>query len=1841
MLSAPDAPGLRRRAANLRDFLQDHPEEKLIDVACSVAGIDAAAEHRAVIVATSGVQVDTELAGLAAGAPLPGTVLGLAKPRAGAVFVFPGQGAEWPGMAVDLLDSAPIFRARVEACDRALAPLVGWSVVDVLRGAPGSPTLDRIDVVQPSSWAVSVGLAALWRDLGVEPDAVLGYSLGEIPAATVSSALSLDDSARVVTFFSAEQAKLSGQGAMLVTALSADRIAPHLPHIAGKIEVVGFNGPHASVVSGDPEAVAAVFAELTEQGIRAQRVPVDVAVHTAELNVVRAPLIRALRSICPADARVPFCSSVDGDLVDALSLTGDYWARNLYQPVRFDRAVGRLLDHGYRHFVEVSPRPALTMTMHDLFDTAGVEATALGSLRRGHGGIDQFLSSVARAYVEGVHVDWTQHFTGTGARRIILPDLGSGRAAPEQAAVTEQVDETGRRGEAEQIRFVNELIRTEIAVVLGRDDTAGLSTSFSELGFDSLSAVQLRNRLNAASGLTLPVTVVFDHPTPRLLAEHITAALTGTTDADSGVPEPGEPGEPIAIVSASCRFPGGVKSPEALWQLVEQGADVISTLPEDRGWDVNRLRSDATRQGGFLYDAAEFDAELFGISPREAAAMDPQQRLLLEASWELFERAGIDPQSLRGSQTGVYVGMSGRDYAGDLTSMPEQADGYLLTGNLMSVASGRIAYTFGLEGPAVTVDTACSSSLVALHYAVRALRSGECTLAVAGGVTVMATPALLLEFSRQGGLAADGRCKSFADAADGTGWGEGVGTVLLERLSDARRNGHRVLAVVRGTAINQDGASNGLSAPNGMAQQRVIRQAWADAGVTGADIDVVEAHGTGTRLGDPIEAQALLATYGRDRPSDRPLWLGSLKSNIGHTQAAAGVGGVIKMIEAMRHGLVPATLHVDSPTVKVDWHAGGVELATQARSWPALDRPRRSGVSSFGISGTNAHVIVEEAPQGQGSVPDSARSLPAAPPLVLTGKTSSALQQSASRLLDYLADNPTTECADVAFSLITTRAELDCRAVVVGNDRAELLAGLAAVARGATRAHPARPDERVALLFSGQGAQRPHMGEELYAQYPVFADAFDAVCAAADPEMCNSLRDIVFGTGEQDLNRTEFAQPALFAVEFALFRLIESLGVTADFVTGHSVGEIVAACAAGVLSVEDATRLVVARGRLMQALPEGGVMVAVQATEDEVRPLLSGLVTIAAVNGPAAVVLSGAEDAVRPIAEHFSALGRKATALSVSHAFHSPLLDPMLAEFGEVCVSMEIRPSRIPLVSNVTGAVVTAEELGSPDYWVRHARGAVRFADGVRTLAERGVTRFLELGPDATLSAMVRECLPDHDSRVVVAALRPGRAESVSALGALAELYVAGVPVRWESCCVPGRPIDLPTYPFQRKRYWLTPLSRTITPVAGIESWLYRETWRPVPMPTAQPSGTWLVASAEHIDDQRICAVIGQSAVVIRYTVDGDGRDLLAERLRALPPLSGVVSLLAMDERPLADHQPVPRGVAHTIVLLQALGDAAIEAPLWSVTRGAVAVSPTDPPPSPAQAQVWGIGRVAALEHPRRWGGLVDLSPNADEQEPHRLAAVITAAGAEDQLAIRSSGTLTRRMVRATWRDVEPWRPTGTVLITGGTGGLGARLARWVCANGADAVVLVSRRGDAAPGADRLAAELASTGAAVTIAACDITDRTAVTELLRDLPEPLTAVFHAAGALRFASLDTLGVDELADDIAAKVTGAALLDELTREHPVQAFVLFSSGAAAWGSGRQGAYAAGNAYLDGLARRRRAGGLPATAVAWGVGPRRGWRRPRTRRSTCGGTGCGGWIRIWRSKPCGGRSAAVTNT
>ncbi|WP_203759469.1 type I polyketide synthase, partial [Actinoplanes octamycinicus] len=1675
-------------------------------------------------------------------------------------------------------------------------------------------------------------------------------------------------------------------------------------------------------------------------------------------------------------------------------------------------------------------------------------------------------------------MDWERFAPAyTAARpRPFISDLSEVRQqnrVQQQAPSAEEGTELARRLAAlstgERRDVVLEIVRAQAAAVLGHSGTDAIQpgSAFRELGFDSLTAVEVRNRLNAATGLRLPSTLVFDHPTAYAVADFVLAQALGGHDAPAPVvtSTAAADDEPIAIVAMSCRFPGDVRTPEQLWELAVEGRDAIAAFPADRGWTEGEDESYA-RDGGFVYDAGDFDAAFFGISPREAIVTDPQQRILLEIAWEAFERAGIDPHSLRGTPAGVFVGATAQGYGSEAYEAPEGSEGYFITGSQTAVISGRVSYVLGLEGPAITIDTACSSSLVAMHLAAQSLRRGECTLALAGGVTVMASPGAFVEFSRQRGLAGDGRCKAFAGAADGTGWGEGAGLVLLERLSDAERNGHQVLAVLRSSAVNQDGASNGLSAPNGPSQQRVIRQALANAGLSPADVDAVEAHGTGTRLGDPIEAQALLATYGQDR--SEPLWLGSIKSNIGHTQAAAGVAGVIKMVQAIRHGVLPRTLHVDEPTPQVDWAAGAVELLTEAQPWPSLARPRRAGISSFGVSGTNVHTIIEQAPAPAAAPAPDAPVIPdgAAVPWLLSARSEAALRDQATRLAEFVTATPDADPASVGLSLAVTRSHFPHRAVVLGADRTELLHGLTDLAEGrpgpGTVTGLAPAAARVAVMFTGQGSQRVGMGRRLHATFPVFAAAFDEVCELLDAELGTSVRDVVFGADPAagDLDDTVFTQAGLFALEVALFRLAESWGVVPDCLIGHSVGEIVAAHVAGVLSLADACVLVAARGRLMQALPAGGAMAAValdEATVTEAIAASDGRVSIAAVNGPASVVVSGDAELVETLVETWRAEGVRVRRLRVSHAFHSARMDPMLAEFGRILAHLDFGAPRIPVVSNLTGAPATADELGSPDYWVRHVRGTVRFADGITAVLARGVTALLELGPDGVLSGLARESAGDTPL-AVAAVLRKGRDETTAFTAALAGLHAGGLDLDWRGVFA-GRAaatIDLPTYAFQRQRYWLRaapasgdagglgqsatghpllgaavalPDSDTVVLTGRISA--HTQPWladHRVAGAVLLP-GTALVDLAVHAGDQVGCGTLQElviesplvlpprAAIVLRVTVDGPAgapARPVAVYSRAADAVlddpwtrhaTGTLSAetpappAAFEQWPPAGAQPVDaaglyddlaaagfgygpmfqglqaawrRGdevyaevelpetasVAgyglHPALLDAALHADALGAPAtatdaprlpfaWTgvtlyardatalrvaltrtgdglgitVTDGTGApvatvdrlvfrtvdtgrlapgaavtdalyrldwvqlpvtvttqpswavLGPVIPgveatvhpdlesllaagapetvlaafPPIPdaelpaathtataraltlvrqwltdercagsrlvlitsgaagddvtdlAHAPVWGLIRSAQSENPGRFV-LVDVA--GGDAAGGLLAAAIETG--EPELTVRDGVLRAPRLVRAAVSEtVRPaLDPAGTVLVTGGTGALGALVARHlVTAYGVRDLVLTSRRGPAAPGADGLVAELTALGATVEVAACDVADRPALAALLRRLPA-LTGVVHTAGVIDDGLVTSLTEDRLAAVLAPKADAALHLHELTRDRDLAMFALFSSAAGILGSAGQANYAAANTFLDALAQRRRADGLPAVSLAWGL-------------------------------------------
>ncbi|MEU6391715.1 type I polyketide synthase [Streptomyces sp. NPDC046939] len=1237
-VSGTNAHALARNAARLADHLgQSSPEARLSDVAHSLATTRTQHPTRGVVIAGTTDEAVAGLRALASDESHDAVVTGAAVERGRVAFVFPGQGAQWWGMGRSLWEQNDAFREAVTACDDALAPYTGYSVAAVVRGQDdgSAPSFTRTDVVQPALFAMYVGLAAMWRAWGVEPSAVVGHSQGEVAAAVVSGALSLADGARIVALRARAVHAHAPDGAMGLVERPVGEVLEKLAPYGEALSVAVVNTARSTVVAGDAEAVDRFLTEMEATGAYCQRVDVDYASHSPHMDALLPPLREQLTGLAPTDAGIAFYSSVTEQRAAGPELDADYWCRNLREPVRFDRALERLRADGFGVFVEVSPHPVLQIALAQGTEADG-SAVVVGSLRRNHGGIEQALRALGELHVQGVPVPWKQVFSAFDTRRVDLPTYAFEHRSywldehddpiPVADSASWRADVMALPG-PERLGAMVALVTEEAAALLGRPaEGVRPDATLRDQGFDSLMVVELRNRLSARTRVALPTVLAFDYPTPQAIAALLlthaeeryeapdvstdVAATPSRSDDDS------DDDDPVVIVSMACRLPDGIDTPEAFWDLLVDGREASCPFPRRwDGWDLSTLEEterDATgrrfeRKGGFVRDVEDFDAAFFGLSPREALSLDPQQRLVLEVVWEAFERANLPAASLEGSNTGVYLGAMSSDYDVARRWDVGSSDGYKITGNGSSLISGRVAYTLGLSGPALTVDTACSSSLVALRLACEALRSGECDLALAGGVTVMSTPQIFVEFSRLNGLAADGRCKSFADEADGTSWAEGCGVLVLKRLSDARRDGDRVLAVVRGTAMNQDGRGQGLTAPNGLAQQRVLRGALADGGLTPADIDVVEAHATGTVLGDPIEAGALSAVFsGRLRP----LHLGSVKSNIGHAQAASGVIGVIKMVLALQHERLPRTLHAEKPNTRVDWSGGELALLQEPRPWPRTRRVRRAGISSFGISGTNTHVIIEEAPS-TAPAPAPATALATAPatvdadqpgedlvhPLVISGTDADALRAQARHWADWLQTRPSAPMRDIAYTSAVGRTHFDARAVVFAGNATDAAEALRAVepASGTARG-------KVAFVFGdgdgdgggggggggGQDAQPPGTSRKLLEQSAVFRDTVAECDAVLSPLTGWSVLKVL--RGEEDANGEDVLPCILFATSLGHAALWRSWGVEPAAVVGDAQGEVAAAVVSGALSLEDGARVVARRARARSGDADGGAM---------------------------------------------------------------------------------------------------------------------------------------------------------------------------------------------------------------------------------------------------------------------------------------------------------------------------------------------------------------------------------------------------------------------------------------------------------------------------------------------------------------------------------------------------------------------------------------------------------------------------------------------------------------------------
>ncbi|MFC0042722.1 type I polyketide synthase [Actinomadura rayongensis] len=1394
VLSAPDAAALRALAATLADEVRAAGD--LGELAADRAARDAAERHRAVVLAADRTRLLDGLDALSSGRTAPSLVTGAAPSARRPVLVFPGAGCQWPGMGRALRDASPPFARRLNACERAL-------------GSPPEVPDDGVDVVQPALFAVMVSLAELWRSFGVEPAAVLAQCIGEPAGAYAGSALSLRDAALACTAMAEAQAGVAALGDMAAVRLAAPALAAKLKRWGGRLWVAGVNAPEWTLVSGDRAARDELLAALDDEGVFATAVRTGAPTHTVRLDGARTAMLDRLAAITPRVGRVPFHSATTGTETDGALLDAGHWHRCVREPVRFEEATRSALADGPAALIESAPHPSLLTAMRDTVRAAGADAVVLGSVDRDDGGLDQFTRSVAQAYCHGVAVDWARALAPAAPSAHATVHADPVPAEPVRAATKPAATEAAATERAATERAVAEpAVAEPAATEPAATEPAATEPAATEPAATEPAVTEpaASERAMAEPAATEPA-VTEPAATERAEIGPAVAERAATERVGDGADGPGEP---IAILGMACRFPGGIETPEQLWDAVIEGRDLIGGLPDDRGWDTRKLYepdsgkpgTSYTKEGGFLTDAAEFDAELFGISPREATAMHPQQRILLEIAWEACERSGVDPLSLRETDTGVFIGAFATEYGPRMHEAGAGSSGYMLTGGTLSVLSGRIAYALGLMGPAMTIDTACSSSLTSVHQAVASLRSGECSLAFAGGASVLGTPGLLVDFSRQQALSHDGHSRAFSADADGFGMAEGAGMLLLARLSDARRLGRPVLGVIRGSALSQDGASEGLAVPDAGAQELAVRRALEDAGLTAGDIDLVEAHGTGTKVGDPIEARSLLAAYG---PAGHPVFLGSVKSNIGHSMAAAGVAGVIKAVLALRHGVLPKTLHAERLNPDVDWSRGDVRVLRENRDWPRTDRVRRAAVSAYGISGTNAHLVLEQSPSERPAerAPEDVPALP----WVLTARSPAALRAQAERLLRYVRENPGARAADVGWTLATSRARLEHRGVIVG-DRAELLDGLAALAAGTDAPQLVRGadvhDAHNVFVFPGQGSQWSGMAAELLERSPVFARRIAECAEALAPYIDWSLTDVL-RAGVPDDAGTDVVQPALFAVMVSLAAVWEDHGVVPDAVLGHSQGEMAAAVVAGALSLADAARVVALRARALRVLAGTGAMATVALPPDAAAERLDERLSVAAINGPAEVVVSGDTDAVASLLEELEAEGVWARRIAVDFASHSAHVERLRDRLLDDLDGVRPKTSDVPFYSTVTGELLDTEALDA-EYWFTNLRSPVRFDPALRAALAAGHRTLIEISPHPILTMGMQEIIDDAGTdAVALGTLRRGDGGLRRFRLAVAEADAHGVAADWSRAFAGTAPrlLDLPTYAFQHRRYWL------------------------------------------------------------------------------------------------------------------------------------------------------------------------------------------------------------------------------------------------------------------------------------------------------------------------------------------------------------------------------------------------------------------------------------------------------
>ncbi|MET7771700.1 SDR family NAD(P)-dependent oxidoreductase [Nocardia sp. NPDC005366] len=1849
-VAGADATGVAMGAARLAEFVAADPRWSPDEIAWAADVGRADLPTRATVVAQSRDELLTGLREVASGKGIRERRRAGATPRI--AFLAPGHGARIAGTLAGIYGTVPIVTDVIDS----IGPITRLPLsVLVEGGTHAEESLLRTEVAQPALYALAVALGAWWRSVGVEPEVVAGHSVGAYAAAALAGVFSVADGAELIRVRAEAMSTLPADAAMAAIACTAAELEA-LPQLrSGEVSVAVLNGPADTVVAGPAEQVDALVAVMSERGVKAKRLPVTQAFHSPAVEPVLATLRTAFESTELSEPSVDFVSDTTGAPVSREIVDPEYWVTHTRRSVRFGDAVTTLMSRGVDVVVELGPGAVLPLVANH---PAAVDTLCLASVNAERPA-RALAETLARIWLRGGDIAW--HAARPRPRRVpVLPSYPfqhtaywitdeparpispspqsnspSTRVAPPAAAPAPSSSRDAAVGDARSVEDEIEALQRELAGLLGLPaaDRIDPGIGLFELGLTSAMAVELITRLRETHAVPLPPTVVFEYPTIAALAEYLSRGGAERTI-------PGErttaTSEPIAIVGMACRFPGGADDLDSYWDLLAAGRDGTGPAPADRpGLAVDELRG---FRGGFLAGpVAAFDAEAFGISPREARAMDPQQRLLLEVVWEALDDAGIARERLDGMAGSVHIGMNTTDYLQLLAATgTSPADPYFATGNTFSVAAGRVSYLLGLRGPSTAVDTACSSSLVATDHAVRDLRSGVSDIAVVGGVNLMLSPATILSLSSMGALAADGRCKTFDAAADGYGRGEGCGVLVLKRLSDAQRDGDRVWALIRGTAVNQDGRSAGLTVPSGTAQAAVIAEALRAGGVAADSVGYVEAHGTGTPLGDPIELSSLLSVLRPDAGETPPLIVGSAKTNIGHLEAAAGVCGLIKVALSLHHGRIPPHLHFGTPNPRIPWEEASVVVPTESMEWPDHGAGRFGGVSSFGFSGTNAHVVLQEAAAEAVTEPGVEPDMPEM--LVISGGSGDAVRDNAAALAEFVAAQGQVPVRDVAATLARHRTLQPFRRTVVADTRAAAVAALESIAAD-TRAMSrvaARTRTGLVFVYSGQGGQWPGLGRALLSEpllRETFAECDRVVQATAGWSL---IAELAREESDSRLADTRFAQPVICAAQIALTELWGHWGIRPGAVIGHSVGEIAAACAAGIMTSDDAMRLAVRRGAAMAGARGRGAMAAIGLPVTQARQLVDryrdahgdadGL-CVAAINGPAAVVVAGAPGAVAAVVDWARERGAPTQTVQREYAFHSAQVEDARAMVAEYLDHVELRKPSVTFLSTVTGGQV-GDEVTDPSYWAEAIVRPVLFESAVRAAVDAGAHTVVEVGPDRTLAGAVTQIRGATPLPYLPSMIRdwPVRETMLSAAGGLLDqAYTVRLPALYPDGGY--RRTGLPTYRWQRQEHWLPGAVQraTTVPESRTVGDLYDIDWRRAePSPSSVPrTGSWVIVGAESELARRLAARLradgGSAAIIDPDFARTASRDRWHELIATIsggasapPGEIDVVHLAAADiAAPVGDARDPGRAAAtveDSTATLLAVAQRWIAdergGRIHVVTRGATPAG--NEPMTLEQAPLWGLGRVIGLEQPQLWGGAIDLDPGEADLE-HDTAAIvdrITVDDIEDQIALRRRERLVPRLrvIADIPTATAVLDPDGAYLVTGGRGSLGVRLADWLARRGARHLILLGRTPliEAAETTRQAIEKLRASGVTVHTPDVDVADDRSMRDLFDgpDVAWPrIRGVIHAAGALDAATIADMPTEDLVRVLRAKVRGGLVLDSLSALAEVDFFVLFSSAAAVWGSALAGHYCAANHFLDMLAWDRRRRGHPALALDWG--------------------------------------------